>query len=683
MTRLQRQQQQPPQKASRLRRFFHPTSNNTNTAPTTTNALCPRCIALITTYFAPVGPEDDPRDFSFYHGPPAFRAQNRSCPLCRLVQAVGSLAPGGEYVVGVRRKGTVLWAEQSFEFFRAGVVQVDEAGGRVLEEGYGMPPEEEEFGPGVRVMQFDVPSSTNSEQSFALARRWMRECGGEGHPNCRRENGGEATLPTRVLDVGHGMYQEVVLVETGGNTEGRYVTLSHRWEAALACKTTRANLDVHKRGIGFNALPATFREAVVVCRKLGIRYLWIDALCIVQDWDADWDREAARMAEVYANSVLTISALDSTSSHGGLFRNRTTGAGQSVTFPSPLPGDGGVTMMGVRVAAPTFGKEMEVSPLTSRGWVFQERVLSTATLHFGALQMSWECRSMVATERCGRVHDFMEALTYEFGRTMYLARKDGWKTMAEWRDVVGYFTRKRFTVPTDRLPAIMGVAKPFDSLAWSQRENVFIAGLWSGALAAQLLWSYDKADAHRTLGPPVLNLLWVPPGWKPRQPSWSWISVDYPVAFFTGQDAEALDWHVRVVGWDRDRMADLATYRDRPHEMELRLEGGLLRLPITAERLDRQVPVQRVLTMRYGQQVIELHITVDPGCSIPPGLLALRVSSFSGYGAVPGPRSTWFLLLQRVHHGINRFKRIGTGSGPKDAVDDAFRHLGNSQVVLV
>ena len=682
MARLQRQQQQPspPKKPSLLRRFFHPTSNSPNT---TTDPLCPRCITLITTYFAPVDSEDDPRRFSFHHGTPAFRAQNRSCPLCRFVQAVGSLAPRAEYVTGCRRKGTVEWADEVFEFFRAGVVQVDEAGGQVLEEGYGMPPEEAEFGPGMRAMQFDVPPSTDSEQSFALARRWVGECVGEGHPNCRRENGGEVTLPTRVLDVGHAVSQDVVLVETGGGMEGRYATLSHRWEPVLAFKTTRANLDLQKRGIGFNTLPATFREAVVVCRKLGIRYLWIDALCIVQGWDADWDREAARMAEVYANSVLTISALDSTSSHGGLFRNRTAGAGQSVTFPSPLPGDGGATTMGVRLAAPTFRKEMEGSPLTSRGWVFQERTLSTATLHFGALQMSWECRSMVATERYGRIYDFMEALTYDFGRSMWFARKDGWKTTTEWRDVVGYFTRKRFTIPTDRLPAIMGVAKPFEPLGWGRRENVFIAGLWSGALAEQLLWSYDKADAHRTLGPPELDLLWVPPGWKPRQPSWSWISVDYPVAFFTGQDAEALDWHVRVVGWDRDRMADLATYRDRPHEMELRLEGGLLRLPITAERLDRQVPVQRVLTMRYGQQVIELHITVDPGCSIPPGLLALRVSSFSGYGAVPGPRSTWFLLLQRVHHGINRFKRIGTGSGPNDAVDDAFRHLGNSQVVLV
>src|SRR5207245_2960718 len=100
---------------------------------------------------------------------------------------------------GTRRKGTVLWAEKAFEFFRAGVVQAEEAGGRVVEEGYGPPPVEEEFGPGVRVMQFDVPPATDSEEAFVLARRWVGECAGEGHPNCRRENAGEVRLPTRVL----------------------------------------------------------------------------------------------------------------------------------------------------------------------------------------------------------------------------------------------------------------------------------------------------------------------------------------------------------------------------------------------------------------------------------------------------------------------------------------------------
>jgi len=374
---------------------------------------------------------------------------------------------------------------------------------------------------------------------------------------------------------------------------------------------------------------------------------------------------------VYSNSVFTISALDSDGSGGGLFRDRTPTDMESVIFTSPVEDHAGM-MMGIRVAAKGFGKEMDASPLTPRGWVFQERVLSTATLHYGAKQMSWECRSMVATERIGRVHDFMEALTYEFGRTLWFARKDGWKTMEQWYDMLGYFTRKRFTVPTDRLPAAMGVAKMLGPLVWGQRENVFIAGLWSGALAKQLLWRYDGADAHRMLGPPTLDLIWVPPGWKPRQPSWSWVSVDYPVCFWPGVDSETLDWHIKVLSWDRQIMADLAAYRDRPHEMELRLEGGLLRLPVPAETLGHQKPTHRVLNMRLGQETVEVEMIIDPGCSIPAELVALRVSSYTGMGGIPGPRATWVLLLDRVRTGVNKFKRIGVASGNKDAVDRAF-----------
>ncbi|KAK3900309.1 HET-domain-containing protein [Staphylotrichum tortipilum] len=604
--------------------------------------------------------DDDPSDFEFHHG----LRRPLSCPTCRLAS---SLSLREEYVTGIRRKATIRWTGE-FELFLPGSYATVEGS---VEEGYA-PPEYS----GLRVLQFDLPARTDDARCFGLARGWMAACEGGRHGNCSRK--AETTLPTRVLDVeGTG---GVVLVETGGGMTGRYATLSHRWEAVLRCRTLRGNLEEHKRGEGLmRALPATFREAVVMCREVGIQYLWIDALCIVQDWDEDWDREAARMAEVYRNSVVTISALDSEGSSGGLFRDRAGMAEQAVTFASPLPGGG---RMGMRVAAQTFEKEMKASPLTSRGWVFQERVLSTATLHYGAGQMTWECRSMIATERAGRIHDFMEALTYDFGRSLLVSRNDGWGTMKEWGDMLGFFTRKRFTFPTDRLPAVMGIAKLMETPLWGRSENVFIAGLWSGALAKQLLWTYDAADAHRTLGPPTLNLVWVPPGWKPRQPSWSWISVDYPVAFW-GQDSEALVWHIRVVGWDRALLTDLAAYRTRSHEMELRLEGALLRIPIPAERLDLQKPVSRVMPLRFGRQVVEMEITIDPGCSIPRDLYALRVSSFSGHGGVPGRSATYFLLLERAHPTINQFKRIGVGSGDKDPVDEAFRGQPVDQVALV
>ncbi|KAK3901277.1 HET-domain-containing protein [Staphylotrichum tortipilum] len=677
--------QQPPSKPSLLRRLLHlPPSTSKPRGPPPQPPLCPRCIAVLTSYFTP-SPTASPRSFLAVHGAEAARNMfaARGCPVCILANAVADINSARyEYVSGTERRGTLRWTAE-FEVFKPGMVQqpagaaVSPPGqGDVVEAGYGPPPEMSQAE--MHTLLYDLPGRSDDPACFALVRRWVGECAAS-HPNCGQR--GEVVLPTRVLDLTPGAPGDgVVLVETGGAMRGRYVTLSHRWDAALGCKTTRGNLGDRRRGIELVGLPTTFREAVVVCCEVGVRYLWIDALCIVQDDSGDWDREAARMADVYSNSVFTISALDSDGSQGGLFRDRTPTDAESVTFPSPAPDHAGM-MIGVRVAAPMFHKEMDASPLTPRGWVFQERVLSTATLHYGAKQMTWECRSMVATERSGRVHDFMEALTYEFGRTLWVARKDGWKTMAQWYDMLGYFTRKRFTVPTDRLPAAMGVAKMLEPLVWGQRENVFIAGLWSGALAKQLIWRYDSADAHRVLGPPTLDLIWVPPGWRPRQPSWSWISVDYPVSFWP-MDAEMLDWHIKVLGWDRQRMADLTAYRDRPHEMELRLEGGLLRLPLAAETLGLQKPVYRVLNMRLGREMVEIELIIDPGCSIPVELFALRVSSYTGHGGVPGPRATWLLLLDRVRPGVNRFKRIGVASGSKDVVDKAFG-WAITQVILV
>ncbi|KAK8062786.1 heterokaryon incompatibility protein-domain-containing protein [Apiospora hydei] len=88
-------------------------------------------------------------------------------------------------------------------------------------------------------------------------------------------------------------------------------------------KTTTETLSSHLNGIAIADLPQSFQDAVDITRRLGIRYLWIDSLCIIQDCKKDWDSEAQRMAEIYESSHVTIAATDSLNGDGGCYRRPT------------------------------------------------------------------------------------------------------------------------------------------------------------------------------------------------------------------------------------------------------------------------------------------------------------------------------------------------------------------------
>jgi hypothetical protein len=112
--------------------------------------------------------------------------------------------------------------------------------------------------------------------------------------------------PTRFLSVA----AELRIVEAGADHVGKaYAALSHCWGATPAIKRTSCNIRTLKASVDWNELPQNFKDAVIVARKLPIDYLWLDALCILQDSPDDWQHEASRMGDYYRNAYLTISAL--------------------------------------------------------------------------------------------------------------------------------------------------------------------------------------------------------------------------------------------------------------------------------------------------------------------------------------------------------------------------------------
>jgi hypothetical protein len=111
------------------------------------------------------------------------------------------------------------------------------------------------------------------------------------------------------------------------------MTLSHCWGSAQLITTTANTIKQRIAGIPLEDLPQTFKDAVSLTRNLGIRYLWIDSLCIKQLDEEDWETEARKMGSVYSHSYLNIAATSSAEGRGGCFKERLVSV---VEKPSPL-----------------------------------------------------------------------------------------------------------------------------------------------------------------------------------------------------------------------------------------------------------------------------------------------------------------------------------------------------------
>jgi hypothetical protein len=123
--------------------------------------------------------------------------------------------------------------------------------------------------------------------------------------------GAFSPLPTRVIDVGHEDKFPRLLISDGQVRS--YIALGHRWGNSIdlfRTRTTKKTLKRHMRGLRPWELPKTFRDAIIVCRKLNVRYLWIDSLCIIQDDLKDWEREAKQMGSIFEGAICMIAAVD-------------------------------------------------------------------------------------------------------------------------------------------------------------------------------------------------------------------------------------------------------------------------------------------------------------------------------------------------------------------------------------
>jgi hypothetical protein len=270
-------------------------------------------------------------------------------------------------------------------------------------------------------------------------------------------------------------------------------------------------------------LPKTFADAVLLTRKLGIKYIWIDSLCIIQGDPEDWVRESARMAEVYQNAVLTISADGAADGSQGLFQITTLPICEvSIPFQSPS-GSGLIcaretTLDGEGDHVHIIGHKQN-EPLRHRGWALQEWLLSNRIVHFTTDELLWECKALqfcqcqVTSQSSTEWEEQMQGQWY---RGLYYKKGKGDRGggYLEWPQVVRDFTKRQLTIQTDTLPALSGLA----AFNKSNAAEDYIAGLWKSELPDAMLWqvSSEKSERYEDY----------------YAPSWSWAStkgtIDFP-----------------------------------------------------------------------------------------------------------------------------------------------------------
>jgi len=361
---------------------------------------------------------------------------------------------------------------------------------------------------------------TSSATSFKRAEKWINECA-TSHRHCGP--GRNVPLPKRLVDLEPHNGDGVKLVITDGMT-GTYACLSHCWgKLEMPVKTTKAKLNDHLRSIPWASLPKTFQDAVKISRRLGLRYLWIDSLCIIQDSDEDWQKESGQMAAIYQNGFVTIAAVSASDFRGGCFSLEKTG-----DLCLRITGEVGMDVLvgmrdcrgeGMMVDPAQFDEHF---PLFTRAWVYQERMLSRRVLSCSYSELQFECREQRTCECDNRAifpHMVPAANTKgQQTKQQYsgLMRRYGAGTSQysldqlcqHWLKTVAQYTRLNLTYGSDKLPALSGCAQ--DIGRWTGDE--YLAGIWRGSLAEGMLWKVvDPIECPR-------------PEW--RAPSWSWASVD-------------------------------------------------------------------------------------------------------------------------------------------------------------
>jgi hypothetical protein len=503
-------------------------------------------------------------------------------------------------------------------------------------------------------------TNTSSAESFDIARKWLKDCieDHQGSHNLRatsfRNRFGQSPFdtgvgPARLIDV---FAYECDVQSTGNSSRTHsgpdpgslpgdewkrssrivdrtdvldpYLALSYKWGSHPSRDhvTTNANLLARRLHLAEDELPTTFRHAIHIARRLGVRYLWIDAICIIQDseLEKDWLQESEKMGSIFANALLTLFAAGSEHSGEGMFNEFSThgkkyddqriitlhtgsfsNAHRKLGF---VPADVLSTRdekydnqrifwpcSTVRSTLHLVPSDMEShsldyrphrsdGPLLSRAWCLQEDLLSKCKLYYASDQLYWECDHLAVSEDGLADPEFASSLIASSSLNKVSEPESAVHASRYWymHVIEGAYSQRMATKATDRLIAVAGLARH----AANTIKSRYVAGLWENCVLEGLLWE-QNTDHNVKLSKTHCAPSW---SWASWQGGTRWRSLGEGHENFV-PDCEFVRAHIDLQGNDayggvksgalvlRSKVIEVVIEEeaDRPHELRASCEG--------------------------------------------------------------------------------------------------------------
>ena len=361
-----------------------------------------------------------------------------------------------------------------------------------------------------------------SEESFLRVKNWMDTCHRD-HALCSPHPG--QAMPKRLIAISQNGLR---LLETNAKRQ-EYAALSYKWGGPQQMQATNDSLHSLMNGFRIEDLPNSLRDAVTLTQKLGLSYLWIDALCVIQDNDVDKAIEVSRMATIYENAAVTIASSRTNGAQESFLSSRSTFDGRHFGNDSKhelfgfnyhcRDGQSGSIVLMHKYTPKLYDQE----PLDQRGWAFQERLLSPRIVDYRSEQTKWTCRT--SQGQTGFTDGWLNRSIGYRDQDLLRQSQDTIRpsnlpsntrirnARYQWYEILTLYTSRDITRPGDRLPAVSAIAQRYAEVLGAE----YMAGLWKSWLGEELLWKQPR-NSPRSLRPKEY-----------QGPSWSWAGIDAPI----------------------------------------------------------------------------------------------------------------------------------------------------------